>query len=365
MMNSKIWTSTTLAAAGGLIAGWFLGHKNDSQPPSIAECFLGENNEENPTLATYKNFPVHLNSLPSDLKKRLHEAQIGSYNAAQQVFEEYAVRKFLAPDAQAPDELPTLATLTAKSVSDEELRNFYTNNKNSFGGGAFETVAPALRKHIEERRSQVFFQEKLQEIQKNNMLVLFAPIPCGAKGNGEAPQGVLYSGNKKAPISINLFTNYSAQGRIIEAKTLDVVKKHNAVFKLVVHPVPEANNAVSASLVKGFWCAQKKSDDAAIAFQQRAQFSPLGNAAERMSNEFANSVVAQVATQANVNDESFQNCLASTDLENHLKNITENTEKYGAKNENALFVNNREIIISKMLNVEVTLNSIAAEYLKR
>jgi vacuolar-type H+-ATPase subunit B/Vma2 len=84
-----------------------------------------------------------------------------------------------------------------------------------------------------------------------------------------------------------------------------------------------------------------------------------------MSNEFANSVVAQVATQANVNDESFQNCLASTDLENQLKNITENTEKYGAKNENALFVNNREIIISKMLNVEVTLNSIAAEYLKR
>ncbi len=367
MKNRNTSIGIILAIFASFGSGFLFARSKHHQDETPGSCFANGGQDADMVIGRVAEEEVSQNILPLDLRERFNNSQLQNYEQSKQLLEEFAVRRAIAGNAASARELPTLSKSMGNSITDSELRNYYSIHKESFGKRTFEDIAPQLKQYIQERRSESFFRERLIALQELGTIKSLLPVPCGISGYGKAPTGIHYLGSESAKTQLYFFTDYSTESKVIDTKLQKLSEDLGKDFKVIVHPTPRLAEPLSVALTKGFWCAAKQNIGVAQKFHKAAV---LGNTAlavkgsgVREAELAAHAHVMGVAKEIQLLEQPFSECLDSTDTDKIIQEKFNLANKYGATKTPSIFINGKELLISKMLDVDVTVRSVVTDLL--
>jgi hypothetical protein len=340
------------AFALGVPLGIFLTKENPEHSGHSLSCFEETGTQELQVFGEAGAEKITLATLPADLRQRLTQIQMNSYRESLSVIEEFAVRRSLSEQNVPSQHLPVLDQLQKQDISDEELQNFYKNNRPAFGSRMFDEVKPLLRKQISGRRTEVFLKSKRDELHAKGYFKPYFSAPCGSVLRGEISNSIHYAGNNTAQKVIELFTDYSVEARILDAKITAAIRGRENELKVLIVPIAREGDVESEFLVRGFFCAQKLSTESAIKFH-KAALTAARNAVNNVSPSAAGKALALgIAERARLDSNRISPCLDSQDVATEILAQRKVREEKGISGNARVFLNKREVLLSNQLEID-------------
>jgi predicted DsbA family dithiol-disulfide isomerase len=234
-------------------------------PPQTAEPGAAE--DPGPAVARVGDETIHESELEDWLREDLYEQTVRDKDEAE-LYEfraeglERLIGARLLEDVTERegievDELHA-RTIEGATVSDDEVRAFYEENRSRMGGQSFETMAPRIRDYLENRAQSAVWSAYLDGLREDaGVEILLEPprmevAPVGpARGPEDAPVTIVEFSDFNCPYCQRVTTTLETL-RLRYPERVRLVYRH---FPLDMHPRarPLAEASVCADEQGAFW----------------------------------------------------------------------------------------------------------------
>jgi protein-disulfide isomerase len=344
-MNVGLLVTLLVGGLGlGGTLGYFFGIDQGQKQAVSSFQVSSDGDEQNPKLLLVEGEVYTVEDLPTELQTRLYDLEQESYSQKEALLKEFALRLALAPkDAKnaSLDELPPLEDLLDKpDVSDEEMKEFYEQNKNRLPPNtSFDDIKGRLEQFLANQKSAEVFQEtwnKMADAGELKMLVAAPRAPLVSIPIEDFPK----LGENDAPYTLVEVSDYLCPHcQTVHPQVKEAVEELDDKVQLVQINFSLRPDKLSGSLVEGAYCAQQQGTDAFWKYHDVAFEGDWGSMNDGASKETAQAV----AKKAGLDVDKIKTCLESDAPEEFKNKAREVATSLGVTGTPTFFLNNRRL----------------------
>ena len=288
---------------------------------------------DTPSLFSLNGKEYQLKDLSPRLQQAYHSIELKAKEGKEQVLEQAMLDAHIsaiAAKTKKTIEEVRNDLLKVDPIEDEEIQTFYERFKDRIGA-PLEEIEPRIRQTLEEQKRQKKIQSLIAELKNKGQFVSLLPVP-------EAPVFEMdlkpypSKGKASAPIKLVEFADYRCSYCKKAKSAVDNVLKEYPnqlqVFYIDYPVLDRGIPGVSTEIAQGAYCAgkQKKYWD----FHDKGYEDP-----SNLSSESPESI----AKELGLNQSKFNECMASKEAENYMKDSIALAQKLGVSGTPTFFIN--------------------------
>lgn len=289
--------------------------------------------------------------LPTVMQDQLFQEQSRLHDVSVNMLKEVALRVALANDKKIDHkggkELPELLTLmTAKQVTEAEMRAFFESKKNNLPPGTtFEQVRPQLEQYMQGQQLGEQIQQEVSKFENQGRMKILVKAPVAPLVNIDVT-GLPFKGTENSQVVVVEASDYLC-GHCREAieDVEKVIKEFGPKIKFVQANFALRPTGLSGVLARGAWCASQQGSEQFWKFHEKAFAVPLESAnpiSPNTDKAFADTAI-KAAQDAGINTQQFETCLASEAAKKAVEDANTKLTSVGVSGTPTFFVNNRKV----------------------
>ena len=294
--------------------------------------------------------------LPSGLKEALYQNEYEAYSKNQTIFEELALRIYLAKkqdklkDPKNPPSL--LELLSIPEPTDKEMKALFDQSKNRLPPGTkFEgPIKAQIKQYIKGQKVGTYFQQEVDKMKADGAYRLMVAAPPAPELKLDL-EGFPVAGNKDAKVQVVEVSDYTC-GHCQRAHSAvkEIIKKYGDRIAFTQVNFALRPEGKSGAYVRGAYCAQKQSDDKFWTFHDKAfektsvphDHSAHGHSHDANPTEDRNEVV-EVAKESKLDMKKFESCLDSEEAKKYVSDTANSLGEQGISGTPVFLINNKKI----------------------
>lgn len=296
--------------------------------------------------------------LPTATKEAVYNNEYAAYSKNLAIFEEYALRLFLAKnkgllkDPTNPPQLKELLTL--KDPSNAEAKKVFNENKHRMPPNSkFEHMKPQIVSYLKSQQVGLAFRKEVDKMKNSGAFTALQTAPLAPEIKFSL-KGFPQKGNKNAKIKIIEVSDYLC-GHCQKAhpKVLELLKKYGDKVSFTQVNFSLRPEGLSGTYIRGAYCAQKQSDKLFWKFHDKTfektsvphDHSAAGHKHTDGDGSSADSLkkVDEVAKASGLNMAKFNKCLGSKEAHSFVTTTNALMTENGINSTPAFIFNNKKV----------------------
>jgi uncharacterized membrane protein len=196
---------------------------------------------------------------------------------------------------------------SSSSVSDADIKKFYTDKKGQLGNATFDTIKGRIKEFLTHQKSTLIIKEYVETLKKTVQFQVFIPRSFHVKLNNN-PKQIVHVGPKNASLVIDIFSDFECPHCKITHHQLDkLYHQYPNDIRINFRQFPLKGHSGARLKALAALCSDQQDKYLKYSTKIYANLSPL--------NKYQ---LADYAKDLGLNIPSFNHCLSSSETEKIL-----------------------------------------------